>query len=87
MAKHHPDLIFCRKQAGVGKNECWVALQRSGIRNGAVVYNIYTYMHELGVSCYPIATLLVWLASLAVSVVVDYNFYVFLLITGDKVFL
>nr|XP_015215108.1 PREDICTED: PHD finger-like domain-containing protein 5A [Lepisosteus oculatus] len=20
MAKHHPDLIFCRKQAGVGKN-------------------------------------------------------------------
>ncbi len=22
MAKHHPDLIFCRKQAGVGKLFC-----------------------------------------------------------------
>ena len=22
MAKHHPDLIFCRKQAGVGKLIC-----------------------------------------------------------------
>uniref|UniRef100_A0A8D3CNI9 PHD finger protein 5A n=1 Tax=Scophthalmus maximus TaxID=52904 RepID=A0A8D3CNI9_SCOMX len=22
MAKHHPDLIFCRKQAGVGDGKC-----------------------------------------------------------------
>ncbi len=28
MAKHHPDLIFCRKQPGVGKNVC-VLLQSS----------------------------------------------------------
>lgn len=26
MAKHHPDLIFCRKQPGVGKDSIYIGL-------------------------------------------------------------
>lgn len=34
MAKHHPDLIFCRKQAGVGETvPCSVWFQWDGIAN------------------------------------------------------
>lgn len=33
MAKHHPDLIFCRKQAGVGELEaCSLLFEWDGIR-------------------------------------------------------
>jgi hypothetical protein len=33
MAKHHPDLIFCRKQAGVGElGTCSLLVEWDGIR-------------------------------------------------------
>lgn len=34
MAKHHPDLIFCRKQAGVGELvPCSLLFEWDGMRN------------------------------------------------------
>ena len=41
MAKHHPDLVFCRKQPGIGKMYEWLYLIFNGLQQlGVSVKNV-----------------------------------------------